>query len=138
MNVLHLRLLPGFNFCQQRRIGRQTERDRERQNENQIVEQEIAEAAEVVGLVVEQTNYHQVRPAHTRELTETDEETKGKGGRRRDGVNQPTDGPVGEVGDFEFEREAGEEGAEQIQETEKNEERRAELAHKVRHIKNVE
>ena len=138
MHILHIRLLPLFDFVYESRISGNPKCDSKWRDENNVVEDKITETIEVSRVVMQKSDNHKVRTAHAWELAETDQKSKSKGGRKRYDINEFSYRAMRYVRNFEPNRKLRKKRADKVEQSEKNQHGRAELAHEMRRVENVQ
>ncbi len=119
-------------------IARDEQDQDQRQHEDDVVEQQIADARVVRGLIVQQSEHHQVGPAGAREFTHPDQSPQHDGGRNRGALHEHCHPVVRRLGDRQLDRKCRKEFIRQIDQAEQHQQRRAHAGHEVRRVEQMQ
>src|SRR3989338_336202 len=136
--TFHVGLFPFLHFIHNGLIRRYPEHRDERDDKDQIVEHQITQSGEIRDLIVQEPDDHQVRTAHTRKLTDADERAESECGRYRSAFHEPAHCGMRCGGSPEFDREFRKKLIQNINDSERDQERCSKLAHEVRRVEEMQ
>src|SRR3990167_10106223 len=130
--------LPLLHLVHHRFIRREPQDENERNNEDEVVEKQIPEPGQIRDLVVQESDDHEVGPAHARELADADQDTEPERSRNGGTLQKLRHGAMHNGRHFELDGHGGEESVQERDDAEDDEQRCTELPHEVRCVEQVQ